>query len=332
MNFKFFVGIDVSKLTLDFTVVDNGNELFHVSTSNNLEGIRSFFQQQPCLTDAPVLFCMEHTGIYNNPLLEYFEKHKLAVWLQSARQIKQSIGMQRGKNDKVDSYRIAMYAYRHQDTACLWQPTPKKIKELKHLITLREQLVKSKTQLTVPLKQSREFIDKHIYRLQLVTIKPILKKIEKQLKLLDQKIENLIKADQQLCVLHQRITSVDHIGAITATHMIACTNGFTRFSSPKKFACYCGVVPFTYQSGTSLMGKNRISHLANKRTKTLLHLAAMSAVKHDGELKRYYQRKVQQGKNKMLVLNAIRNKLIHRIFAVVRDQREYDKNYIHTLV
>lgn len=53
----------------------------------------------------------------------------------------------------------------------------------------------------------------------------------------------------------------------------------------------------------------------------------MSAIQVNGELQMYYQRKVAEGKNKMLVLNAVRNKLIHRVYAVVRRGEKYDKFY-----
>ncbi|WP_461126902.1 hypothetical protein [Spirosoma aerophilum] len=54
----------------------------------------------------------------------------------------------------------------------------------------------------------------------------------------------------------------------------------------------------------------------------------MAAIRGKGELQDYYQRKVKEGKKKMLVLNAIRNKLIHRIYAVVERGEKYDKNYV----
>lgn len=53
----------------------------------------------------------------------------------------------------------------------------------------------------------------------------------------------------------------------------------------------------------------------------------MSALQVTGELQDYYQRKVVDGKNKMLVINALRNKLIHRVYAVVKRGKKYDKNY-----
>lgn len=53
----------------------------------------------------------------------------------------------------------------------------------------------------------------------------------------------------------------------------------------------------------------------------------MSSIQVNSELQMYYQRKVAEGKNKMLVLNAIRNKLIHRVYAVVKLGEKYNKFY-----
>jgi hypothetical protein len=64
------------------------------------------------------------------------------------------------------------------------------------------------------------------------------------------------------------------------------------------------------------------------KLKKLLHLCAMSAIQNDPEMKAYFERKVAEGKNKMSVINAVRNKLIHRVFAVIRDERNYEDNYV----
>lgn len=106
---------------------------------------------------------------------------------------------------------------------------------------------------------------------------------------------------------------------------------FEAIDDPKKLACHAGVAPFEHSSGSSVRGKTRVNHQARKSLKTLLHLAAMSALQVDGELRDYYLRKVAEGKNKMLVINALRNKLIHRVCAVVKRGEKYDKNYTPTL-
>ena len=99
----------------------------------------------------------------------------------------------------------------------------------------------------------------------------------------------------------------------------------------KKFACYVGVAPFEHTSGTSVRGKTKVSKMANMTLKKLLHMAAMSAIQCNEELKVFYQRKVAEGKNKMSVINAVRNKLISRVFACIKHRRRYQKDYQHAL-
>src|SRR5690606_36505633 len=90
--------------------------------------------------------------------------------------------------------------------------------------------------------------------------------------------------------------------------------------------CQAGVAPFEHSSGKSIRGKTRVSHMADKSIKTLFHLAAMAVLnRKSSELKDYYERKIAAGKNKMSVLNAIRNKIIQRIFAVVQRGAPYQK-------
>lgn len=114
--------------------------------------------------------------------------------------------------------------------------------------------------------------------------------------------------------------------------ILLTTNEFKASFMAKKYACYVGVAPFPYRSGSSIKGRNRVSPLANKSIKTLLHLAALAAIKVKGELREYFLRKVAEGKNKMAVVNAVGNKLITRIFAVVKQNRKYEKNYTYSVV
>jgi transposase len=107
--------------------------------------------------------------------------------------------------------------------------------------------------------------------------------------------------------------------------MIVASGEFERIKEAKQFACYSGVAPFEHQSGTSLRGRSRVSRMANMNMKRLLHLAAMSAIKYSEEMRVYYLRKVSEGKNKMSVLNAVRNKLITRVYACIKQQRLYEK-------
>ena len=334
MALHYFIGIDVSKETLDFTLLHGADKLFHLQVNNSAAGIKSFVKQlksQYKVSLQECLFCLEHTGIYNNPLLEYFEKKQCKVWLESAIHIKQSSGLMRGKNDKIDSYRIALFAYRNRDCARLWQPKREVIKRLKTLSGIRSRLLQAKVQLETALKENKRFTDKAAQMLYERCCKQSLAALKKDVAATEEQIGKIISEDDRLCELFTVITSVPGVGTVTATEVIVSTNEFKDINDAKKYACYSGIAPFGYSSGSSIKGKAKVSKMANKHVKKLLQLAAMAATNHDKELKAYFERKVAEGKNKMAVLNAVRNKLIHRIFACIRNNRKYEKIYTHAL-
>src|SRR6516162_5303770 len=163
MNYNYFIGIDVSKKTLDFAVVKMNETAFHMKVDNNLTGIQEFIkrikkEKDFCFTTS--MFCMEHTGIYNNHLLKFFQKQTTNVSLVAGIEIKQSSGLKRGKNDKVDAIRIAAYAYKNREDLKLWQPKREVVEELKHLAVLRSRLINVQKQLKTSLKESINYIEK----------------------------------------------------------------------------------------------------------------------------------------------------------------------------
>ena len=137
----------------------------------------------------------------------------------------------------------------------------------------------------------------------------------------------MLAKDEDLDAKNKLVQSVPGIGLITAAHVLVYTCAFKKIKTPREFASYAGVAPFGRQSGTSIKGKPKVSNMANKTMKTLLHLCAMTARSCDEEIKAFYERKIAEGKEKMLVMNAVRNKLIHRVFACVNQGRPYFKNY-----
>jgi transposase len=334
MDYHFFIGIDVSKSTLDFTLLAGNQKQFQLQTSNDLTGIRQFWKQlkaQAGFTLQQAVFCMEHTGIYNQHLLGFLHGKKAAVCLESAVHIKRSSGLQRGKNDQVDALRIAQYAYKNRETLQLWQPKRQVITQLKELSALRSRLLNAQKQLSVPLKETALF-DKELAKKTSKLCKATAEALTTDLKKVAGAIDKLIADDEHLNRLFDVVTSVQGIGKITATAMVICTNEFKDINEPAKFACYAGIAPFDHSSGSSIRGRSRVSHQANKPMKTLLHLAAMVAITYNQDMNAFYQRKVAQNKNKMSVINAVRNKLVWRVFACVNDNRLYQKNYAQSLV
>jgi len=333
MLFKFFIGVDVSKNSLDIVVHKLNLFLFHIKIENNPKAIKKFFLEckKNGVTLSESLLCLEHTGIYNNMLLNIALDKNVNTWVEHGRQIKQSMGMVRGKNDKVDAKRIAEYAYRFQDKATLWKPERMSLQQLKQLVSLRKRLIKAKNQIKTPLKENQQWVDKNVIQQVNQIAQKSIKNLELQIKVADKKIKEIIQTDTQLARLFEIATSVNGVGPAVAHELIITTKEFTTIKDSKKFAAYAGIAPFDNQSGSSLNSPKRVSHMANKSVKKILHMAALSVISREGEMTQFYRRKVGQGKNKMLVINAIRNKIIQRVFACIRKNEKYDKNYKYNL-
>ncbi|MEY5048353.1 MAG: hypothetical protein RLZZ175_1712 [Bacteroidota bacterium] len=330
MKFIYYIGCDVSKNELDFAVYNGNKFVLHRKIKNDTKSIDKFFKELLELPDfelSNTVVCMEHTGIYNNPLLEYLHKMDGNICLESALQIKNSQGSVRGKNDKIDSIRIAQYAYTFREKLQLWKPKREVIQRLARYTRDRDRLISVKKMILVPLKECVNFVIDKIQNESESFFEATLKSIEEDLLKIEKAIQDVIKSDDELSRLFGLITSVQGIGAVTAIGIIVTTNEFKDINDPRKYACYAGVAPFVRESGI-FRGKGRVSKMANMNMKSLIHMASLVAVRFSDDLKRYYERKTQdEKKNKMSVLNAVRNKLIHRVFACVNQNRKYEKNY-----
>lgn len=330
MNFTFYLGVDVSKNELDFSLRCGKDSLFHKEISNTPQTIKQFFKELNSVHDFKLeqtLVCLEHTGIYSNHLLALLVKMKANIWLESAIKIKRSMGLVRGKSDKIDAARIAKYAFEKREYAVLWKPKREVVQKLTYLTTVRRSLVSMHKELDTQFKESKSFMGKAVISEAQRLCERTLKSLKTDLAKVEKAINQLIKDDEQLSHLFEIVTSIPGIGPVTATEMLVTTNGFENIKDPKKFACYAGVAPFPHESGL-YRGKSRVSHMANKQMKTYLHMAALTALQIDKEIASYYQRKtVEERKSKMLVINAIRNKLIHRVFSCINQNRKYEKSY-----
>lgn len=330
MKFTYFIGCDVSKNELDFAVMQGKNFLFHKEILNEPKAIKVFvdeLKKLPGLNLSTAVFCMEHTGIYNNHLLVHLHKKKANSCLEAATQIKNSLGNIRGKNDKIDAIRIAEYAYKNREELRMWQPKREVIQKMAYLAATRSRLLEAQKLLKTPLKEANSFVKKRICKQAEIICSRTLTSIVADLGKVDAAIDELIANDSELTRLFSIITSIKGVGKVTATQIIITTNEFKDINNPKKFACYAGVAPFVKESGL-FKGKGRVSHMANKKVKKLLHMSALVAIMYNPEMKAYYERKVnEEKKNKMLVINAVRNKLVLNILACVNQNRKYENIY-----
>lgn len=329
---KNFIGMDISKSWFDaaFVFSENTDQVVHQQFTQNAEGFGKFIEwlsEQKVPLDGSTLFCMENTGIYSKSLVEFLTGKNLLVWVEMPLRIKKAGGFERSTDDKLAAIKIAYYALRHQDKAQYWRPVQSNIEKLKLFITQRDRVMESINQLTVPVNELKEAgLKKEAEQLEKVQ-RSAIKSLKKAKEDIEALILKTVNQDNDLHQKMKRIQSIDGIGPVTAIALLVFTKGFTAFDNAKQLACYCGVVPFSKSSGTSVRYKPTVSPFANKKLKKLLHMCALSAVNNNKDLKAYFERKVAEGKNKMSVINAVRNKLLHRVFALIRDERLYVENY-----
>lgn len=325
-NYQIFIGIDVSKSRLDYCIVTDPKATKHQFgiVPNNEKGIKQFIALVKNVNahSLDALYCLENTGVYSMPLCYWLQAAKENYWTEDALQIKRAKGITRGKNDKADSKDIAFYAISHLH---LYEPSllpENDFLELKLLLAEREKLVKSIGAFK-RTNENKDFLPKEVLKSVLAHNKKTVVGLQKQLVSIEKLIQDLVNKNPTFKKQQDLLLSIPGVGMQTTCNLIAVTNAFTSFKDWRKLACYCGVAPFKHQSGSSIKGKTKVSHIANKKMKSLLNMAALAAKKTDTEIKAYYERKVAEGKNKMSVMNAIRCKIISRAFAVIERETPF---------
>jgi transposase len=298
------------------------------NTQKGIKSMRKFLEKEHLIELSETIFCMEFTGVYCRPLTRFMVENDCHVWIEMPVNIIRSFGLQRGKNDHIDAHRIVLYAYKNRDDIKLWKPQRDVILRLRDILALRERLITAKKSLEMPIEELKIMGDKIGADKVRKSCQKSLTSIKKEIDQIDKDIDETVKKDPLLKDLFQLATSVPGVGKVTALFMICFTNEFSMYTNPKQLACYCGVAPFEHSSGSSIRGRTRVSHMANKVLKRMLHMGAMSVISRDPEMRTYYQRKVAQGKNKMLVINAVRNKIIHRLCAVIKRGYGYQSENI----
>jgi transposase len=325
MKLLQFLGADLSKDSIDLFCYELKTYL-HIKNSS--AGFKEFLHWLARLElDKHFMFLvMEHTGLYSYRFEKFLHQQQIKFAKVSALEIKRSLGLIRGKNDKIDAERIARYAFEKKDRLIAEKPIHPVIQRLQMLHSTRERLMKYRTSLTCAIKQ---------YRCVLTSTDPIIttqltliKQINERIQFMDRQIKACIAASDP--IVKQNfilLTTIKGIGEVIATATIVKTKNFTSFKDARKFSCFCGSAPFDHSSGKSIRKRTRVSHLADKTMKKLLTMGARTAIQHDKELKAFYERRLAIGKSKNSTINIVRNKLILRMFAVVNRQTPFIQQY-----
>ncbi len=318
MKPELIVGIDVSKCTLDICLKPAGTTF---KTNNDLAGFKVLKNLVAGQNTGNVLVVMEHTGLYSLKLEKFLKTKEILCCKVPALEIKRSLGVTRGKTDKIDAMRIAQYGWLRREELKETPMADDNIFNLRNLLSLRAKLVKDRSGYIARLKELK-FAGINIDPIA-KTHQEVIKTFSEQIKKIESSITTLIASDVELSQTCGLLLSMKGVGKIIAAYMIAFTENFKKFSNARKFNCYSGLAPFKNESGTSKQSKSRVSHLANKEIKTLLNLGACCAIRYNQELREYYQKRVAEGKAKMSCINIIRSKMVARMFSIIKRQTPY---------
>jgi transposase len=314
-KWNFTLGVDVSKLTLDI----HCRELnAHLRIANGTEGFKLFNSWCKKLNiDLKLSFVvMEFTGGYEYKFMQYCQSKSIQYTRIPGLAIKHSLGIVRGKNDKVDARRIAQYADEKHAEMKEAGPMNTTIISLRQYLSFRKRLVRESAGYKSTLKER-----KVMYQVKSddIVIKMINKKIQdndKMIARLELLMKELVQNDEKIMANYKILTSIKGIGDVNALMTIAFTENFTCFKNARAYAVYVGVIPFDHSSGTSIRGRKKISHLANKELKQELNQAAKSAITWNYDIRTYAEKKLLV-KPYRLVLNNVKFKLILRMFSLV---------------
>lgn len=335
MKYQLIYGIDPSKKSFNYHTL-NAEEQFmdQGEAVNTYEACCTFIEEilatHSGIEADQILFCVERTGLYVNALVYALRTYDIDVWVEDAYQLKQSMGRVRGKNDAVDAARIAKYAFRNiQDVSLLELPSDAIVK-LRSLNGQLKRLQKAELQLSVSIKEEQCCMQIDTTGLYDHTSSAV-EHIRQSIKEIEQQLQELIESDEELSRLHKIVVSVPGIGPVNARMLLIQTEGFTKYDCARKFAASAGIVPYEKQSGTSIKYKPKTSKQANNNAKTLLTMAAKSLIKTNTKLGAFYAKKIAEGKAHLVVINAMRNKIVRTVFACVKNNAVYEKNFVNCL-
>ncbi len=329
---KQVTGIDVAQKELvvtlgrmfdDFTI-----ELFSYKVFKNSDaGIKLLVEWVNKKMDRKlaVRYVMEATGVYHQKFACYLEKNNQQVSIVLPNKISNYIRTLEVKTitDKSCSQAITQFGLeRKLDT---WTKPRKSYKELQQLTRERDQIV-----------QERSIIKNQIHaeKSEAMPNKKSLNRMRSRIQFLNAQeteiksdIAQIINNNPELKETIDRITTIPGVGALTATIVLAETNGFELIRSKSQLTSYAGLDVKEKQSGTSVKGKPRISKKGNRNLRKAMYLPALTAVKWDDNFKDVYARLVSKHGIKMKALVAIQRKLLELIYILFKNETIYDNEY-----
>jgi transposase len=329
-----YIGCDVSKKKLDFCllikeeVIDEPtgqrDRTKYKTVENTKSGIKDFVRwlAKNHVTDISTAhIAMEGTGVYHEIAAHEITQHGAIVSVCNPAQTKsfgKGLGI-RNKNDEIDSYVLACFCEKVNPRP--WTPCSPEAYTLRMLVARTDAITSDLTRFR---NRAEKAAATQTPEIVLHSIDEAIKFHKNQLLEIQEEIERHITNHESLKNDMSLLTSIPAIGKRCGAAMLATLHRYT-FDSAEQLAAYIGLVPIMRKSGTSLSGKPRMSRQGPKSLRALLYMAAVCAIRKNGNpvARALYERLLLKGKAKKAALGAVMRKLAHICYGVFRSKTPF---------
>lgn len=311
-----YVGIDVSKKTLDIAWLEDGKRI-HFKTSNTTVGFEEITQRCPHKAH----FVMEATGAYYLRFAFFLAKESCAVSVINPLTIKRfgQLKLRRAKTDKADAFLIAEYGMSLLPE--LWSPPKKAILEMQQLWSLAGKLTSQKLMLTNQLEAFSK--SPAISSIVCGSIKNLVQSIKDEMGAIEDALTKLARDNYSREI--EILESIPGIGRKSAQAMLIVSKGFKNFDNGRELCSFIGLTPRIAQSGTSLNSNKKITKMGQSKMRALLYMCALTAITKNAGCKQLYDRFVTRGKPKKVALIAVMAKLVRQAVTLIKQDELFNE-------
>ena len=309
------IGFDISKDTIDVTLLRNSGQVDYIKIANACEGFEKLNDWIRSKRIRKISISMEATGIYYEEAADYFSAI-YQVFVINPLKIKEYSKSQfsHTKTDKADSRLIAEYTKRHLDKLTPFRPSENPT--LYKLINLLQQLKEQQKE-----TQNRLHTAKDIYIKS--THEAIIELLEEKIDQTSKRIEGMIKQKESLNIEYQNLQTIPAIGKETAVILLRHLTD-KNFETANKFVAFAGLSPKIEQSGTSVNKKGRLSRYGHRQLKRALFMPALVAYRM-GAFPQLVRNLEAAKKPKMIIIVALMRKLAKIAFYIHKTKKPFDK-------
>ena len=328
ITWRFVIGTDISKQWLDCFLLDRktgqGSELQVVNSEQGFEQLAQWLdQQQVCLEQT--ILVSEHTGRYGEHLLRWTTDQRWSHAVVKTTVLDKVTPEHHRKDDPYDAQELADYGARFSDRLRLTQAPKPAVGQIRRLQAERRKMVDHRAALKSKLTEAHthdadmsQLTDMWSQQIELLT---------RHIDRLEETMDELIGQHTSLVTRHQTMRTAPGMGPVLGRFWLSLFAG-QRQLNPRKISCRFGFAPHGRSSGSSVKAPARSTGHGNSEMRRLMHQAALSVKTHCTHYQNYYNRKRVEGKEHLLVINNIINKLIRLYCAMWNNHAEYDPDYI----